>query len=394
MEKVRVGVIGLGVMGSYHANQLMKGEVKRAELTAVCDIDAKKMEPYKKCAKRFEKSEDLIRSGLVDAIIIATPHYFHTTIGIDAFSCGLHTLTEKPISVTKYDAQRLIDAFKKARKKKPELVFCAMFNQRTDPYYQKMRKLVKSGELGKIQRSTWIITNWFRTETYYRSGGWRATWAGEGGGVLVNQCPHQLDLYQWICGMPIAVTAVGGLGRYHDIEVEDDCSALLEYENGATGCFITTTGEAPGTNRFEIAGTKGRLILDSLPEGRKLSFVHNVEDSQEVIRTSEYGSTPPEAWDVHIPLPDTYGGSHLQIKQDFIDAILDGKELLTPAIEGINGVELANAMQYSLMTRTRVELPMDAAAYNKYLKNLAKNSKFVKKAVVENKGDFASTATR
>ena len=394
MEKVRVGVIGLGVMGSYHANQLMKGEVKRAELTAVCDIDTKKMEPYKKCAKRFEKSEDLIRSGLVDAIIIATPHYFHTTIGMDAFSCGLHTLTEKPISVTKYDAQRLIDAYKKARRKKPELVFCAMFNQRTDPYYQKMRKLVKSGELGKIQRSTWIITNWFRTETYYRSGGWRATWAGEGGGVLVNQCPHQLDLYQWICGMPIAVTAVGGLGRYHDIEVEDDCSALLEYENGATGCFITTTGEAPGTNRFEIAGTKGRLILDSLPEGRKLSFVHNVEDSQEVIRNSEYGSTPPEAWDVHIPLPDTYGGSHLQIKQDFIDAILDGKELLTPAIEGINGVELANAMQYSLMTRTRVELPMDAAAYNKYLKNLAKNSKFVKKAVVENKGDFASTATR
>lgn len=394
MEKVRVGVVGLGVMGSYHANQLMNGDVKRAELTAVCDIDTKKMEPYKKKAKCFAKSEDLLRSGLVDAVIIATPHYFHTTIGIDAFGLGLHVLTEKPISVTKYDAARLIDAYKKARKKNPDIKFCAMFNQRTDPYYQKIRQLVKSGELGRIQRSNWIITNWFRTETYYRSGGWRATWAGEGGGVLVNQCPHQLDLYQWICGMPCAVVAVGGLGRYHDIEVEDDCSALLEYADGATGCFITTTGEAPGTNRFEIAGTRGRIVLDTLPEGRKLSFLRNVEDSYEVIKNSKYGSTEPEAWDVHIPLSGGYGGAHLQIKQDFIDAILDGKELLTPGEEGINGVELANAMQFSLMTKTRVELPMDAAAYNKYLKNLAKNSTFVKKEVVENKGDFASTSTK
>ncbi|MBO4512631.1 MAG: Gfo/Idh/MocA family oxidoreductase [Victivallales bacterium] len=394
MEKVRVGVVGLGVMGSYHADQLMKGDVKRAELTAVCDIDAKKMEPYKKKAKCFAKSEDLLRSGLVDAVIIATPHYFHTTIGIDAFGLGLHVLTEKPISVTKYDAARLIDAYKKAKKKNPDIKFCAMFNQRTDPYYQKIRQLVKSGELGKIQRTNWIITNWFRTETYYRSGGWRATWAGEGGGVLVNQCPHQLDLYQWICGMPCAVVAVGGLGRYHDIEVEDDCSALLEYADGATGCFITTTGEAPGTNRFEIAGTRGRLVLDTLPEGRKLSFLRNVEDSYEVIKNSKYGSTAPEAWDVIIPIKGGYGGAHLQIKQDFVDAILDGKELLTPGEEGINGVELANAMQLSLMTKTRVELPMDAAAYNKYLKNLAKKSTFVKKEVVENKGDFASTSTK
>ena len=394
MDKVRIGIIGLGNMGSSHAYHLLNGDIKRAELTAVCDIDSKKLAPYKGKAKFFAKSEDLLRSGLVDAVIIATPHYFHTTIGIDAFSVGLHVLTEKPISVTKYDASHLIDAYKKALKKNPDIKFCAMFNQRTDPYYQKIRQLVKSGELGRIQRSNWIITNWFRTETYYRSGGWRATWAGEGGGVLVNQCPHQLDLYQWICGMPVAVTAVGGLGRYHDIEVEDDCSALLEYADGATGCFITTTGEAPGTNRFEIAGTKGRLVLETLPEGRKLSYVRNVADSKEVIDNSPFGSSAPEAWDVHIPLPNSYGGAHREVKQNFVDAILDGKELLAPAVEGINAVELANAMQYSLMTKTRVELPMDAAAYNKYLKNLAKKSTYVKKAIVEDKGDFASTATK
>ncbi len=394
MDKVRIGVIGVGVMGSYHANELKDGKVKGAELAAVCDVDEKKLENFSGCCTTFTKSEELIRSGLVDAVIIATPHYFHTTIGIDALENGLHTLTEKPISVTKYDAARLIAAYRKAKEKNPDIKFCAMFNQRTDPMYQKMRQLVANGELGTIQRSTWIITNWFRTETYYRSGGWRATWAGEGGGVLVNQCPHQLDLYQWICGMPATVTAVGGLGRYHDIEVEDDCSALLEYENGATGCFITTTGEAPGTNRFEIAGTRGRLILDTTPEGRKLTFMRNVEDSMDVIKNSEFGSIPPEVWDVRLPLKEGYGGAHLQIKQNFVDSILEGAELLAPAEEGINAVELANAMQYSIMTKTRVELPMDAEGYNKYLQDLARNSKFQKKAIIEDKGDFSSTSTK
>ena len=177
MDKVRLGIIGVGGMGSGHAKQVLDGQIPRCELVAVCDVDPERLKAYPK-QKQFSSSAELIRSGEVDAVLVATPHYGHTTIGIDALSCGLHTLVEKPISVTVADAKRLIAAYKKAQKKNPDLRFCAMFNQRTDPYYIKMHDLIEKGELGTIRRSNWIITNWFRTESYYRSGGWRATWAG------------------------------------------------------------------------------------------------------------------------------------------------------------------------------------------------------------------------
>lgn len=393
MEKVRLGIIGVGGMGSGHAAQVLEGKVPRCELTAVCDIDPSRMEKYDKSIKRFEKSGDLIRSGKVDAVLIATPHYFHTTIGIDALTCGVHTIVEKPISVTKYDAKKLIDAYHKALKKNKDLKFCAMFNQRTDPYYIKMHELIENGELGTIRRSNWIITNWFRTEAYYRSGGWRATWAGEGGGVLVNQCPHNIDLYQWLCGMPSAVYAIGGLGKYHDIEVEDECCALFEYESGATGAFITTTGEAPGTNRLEICGDMGKLVLDIGPNGRKLEFTRNVVNAHEFIKTNDGRFSVPEIWNVTFPLPQSSGEQHIGIKKNFVAAILDGEKLIAPAEEGIKAVEIANAMQYSLMTKTRVELPMDASKYQAYLQKLIKNSKFVKKtdanANLDLNGSFA-----
>jgi len=379
MDKVRIGIIGVGGMGSGHAGQILQGMVPRMELTAVCDINPERMKGYDKKIKKFEKSEELIRSGLVDAVLVATPHYFHTTIGIDALNNGLHTIVEKPISVTKFDAQKLINAYKKALKKNPDIKFCAMFNQRTDPYYIKMHELIQNGELGTIRRSNWIITNWFRTEAYYRSGGWRATWAGEGGGVLVNQCPHNIDLYQWLCGMPSAVYAIGGLGKYHDIETEDECCALFEYESGATGAFFTTTGEAPGTNRLEICGDMGKLVLDIGPNGRKLEFIRNEVNAAKFIVENDGRFATPPIWNVNIPLPPGSGEQHIGIKKNFVAAILDGEKLIAPAEEGIKAVEIANAMQYSLMTHQRVALPMDAAGYQKYLQNLIKNSKFVKK---------------
>ena len=379
MDKVRIGIIGLGNMGTGHAVQILTGKVPRCELTAVCDINPDRLTDYKD-AKHFEKSADLIRSGLVDAVLIATPHYAHTTIGIDALSNNLHTIVEKPISVTKFDALQLIDAYKKAKRKNKDLKFCAMFNQRTDPYFNKMHELVKNGTIGRIQRSNWIITNWYRTEAYYRSGSWRATWGGEGGGVLVNQCPHNIDLYQWICGMPSAVYALGGLGKYHDIEVEDECCALFEYADGATGAFFTTTGEAPGTNRFEIAGDKGKLVFEvNLDGSRKLDFIMNPIGAREFSKKATSGFQSPEAWNVHIPLPPGAGEQHIGIKKNFVAAILDGAELIAPAEEGIKAVEIANAMQYSLMTHQRVALPMDHVGYQKYLQKLIKNSKTVKK---------------
>ena len=235
MKSVRLGIIGLGTMGSGHADNVISGKVSRCEITAVCDPAPEKFARFPN-AKGFTRSDELVRSGAADAVLIATPHFDHTTIGIDALQHSLHVLVEKPISVHKADAERLIAAHQG-----PKQIFAAMFNQRTDPYYRKVRELIQNGELGQVRRVNWIITNWFRTEAYYKLAAWRATWAGEGGGVLLNQCPHNLDLFQWLFGMPKRVRGFCRFGRFHRIEVEDNVTAFLEWTNGATGVFVGST---------------------------------------------------------------------------------------------------------------------------------------------------------
>jgi len=368
MSKVRLGIIGLGNMGQAHARYLLEGRVRRCELTAVADVEPERLKRFGQL-KTFTRSEDLIRSGAVDAVLIATPHYSHTTIGIDALQQGLHVLVEKPISVHKADAERLIAAHTNKKQ-----VFAAMFMQRTDPHYRRIERLISQGELGEIRRTSWIITDWFRTEAYYASGGWRATWKGEGGGVLLNQCPHNLDLFQWLCGMPKRVRAFAGLGKCHDIEVEDEVTAYLEYPNGATGVFVASTGEAPGTNRLEIAGDRGRLVLE---EG-KITFLRTEVPVSRFLKECPELFAKPEVWRVEIPA-EGKGGQHVEITQNFVDAILDGVPLIAPAEEGIHSVELANAMLYSHFTGQTVELPLDAAAYERLLQGLIANSRFDRK---------------
>jgi predicted dehydrogenase len=232
MNKVRIGIIGMGNMGKFHADYLLTGKVARAELTAVCSTSPEKLEPYKaKGAKVFDAGESLIQSGAIDAVVIATPHYQHTSLGIAALKAGLHIMVEKPISAHKADAERLIAE----ARRHPAQVFGAMFQLRTEPRYSKIRKMIQGGELGEIVRVNWIITDWFRTEAYYASGGWRAPWKGEGGGVLLNQCLHQLDTLQWLVGMPKRVQGFCQLGRFHNVEVEDNVTVYLEWSNGATG---------------------------------------------------------------------------------------------------------------------------------------------------------------
>lgn len=362
MDRVRLGVVGLGNMGSTHIQGHLP-QLPRLELTAVCDTNPARMEGYD--AAKFDTSEDLIRSGLVDAVLVCTPHYAHTTIGIDAMEQGLHLLVEKPISVHKADALRLISAHREG------LVFAAMFNQRTDPRYRKVRDLVQSGELGEIRRASWTITDWFRTAAYYASGGWRATWAGEGGGVLLNQCPHNLDLFQWILGLPDRVTAHLGLGRFHDIEVEDQVTAFLEWADGKTAVFTTTTGEAPGTNRLEIAGDRGKLVVE-----HGAITLWRTRGSVEAFLNSDPGSfSTPEVWKCEVPPAPGGGGQHVEILRNFADAILDGTPLIAPAEEGIASVELANAMILSGLQRRTVDLPLDASEYEAVLKGLIAGSR-------------------
>lgn len=381
--EVRMGVVGLGGMGSYHADYLSKGIIKGARLSAVCDIQPDKMGHFKGSeVRKFEDSGKLLRSGLVDAVLIATPHYFHTTIGIDAFQNGVNVLTEKPISVHKRDCERMISAHKASR----GTVFGAMFQMRTSPVYAKVRSMVKSGELGRIRRVNWIVTDWFRSQAYYSSGGWRATWRGEGGGVLMNQCPHNLDLLQWVCGMPSKVEAHCALGKFHDIEVEDEVTAYLEYPGGATGVFITTTGEAPGTNRWEIAGDMGKLVV----EKGKLRFSRNEVNARIFSRkTSDMWATPP-VWEIEIPVNGS-GGRHEDITQNFVNAVKDRTPLFAPGAEGINSVELANSMMFSSFIGKAVKLPLNGGAYENTLKKLVAKSRLKKEPRKKVKSDLADS---
>lgn len=362
---IRIGVVGIGGMGGGHARSLSDGKIKRATLGAVCDANPAHFEKFPG-VQSFTDFEAMISSGEIDAVVIATPHYFHTTQGIAALNMGLPTLTEKPISVHKADAERLIAAWETH---KP--VFAAMFNQRTTPVYKKLRELLQDGTLGEMRRVTWIVTDWFRSEAYYASGGWRATWGGEGGGILVNQCPHNLDLFQWLFGMPISVTGNCKIGKYHAIEVEDEFHALFDFENGATGSMIATTGEAPGTNRLEIATDNGRILV----ENERLVWSKTEVPVSEFSRTSKSGFAAPGTWEISIPTKGG-GGHHNEVLENFVDAILDGTPLIAPAQEGLRSVELANAILYSSFERKTIDLPLDSAAYEAFLQEKIAGSRF------------------
>ncbi|QGQ95055.1 gfo/Idh/MocA family oxidoreductase [Paenibacillus psychroresistens] len=354
MRKMRIGVIGIGNMGSAHALSLFKNEIAGAELTALCDAIPERLqwakETFDESVQIFDHTEAFFASSSFDGIIIATPHYDHPELAIRAFELGLHVLCEKPAGVYTKQVRQMNEAAKASGK-----VFSMMYNQRTNPLYLKLKEMIDAGELGEIRRTNWIITNWFRPQSYYDSGTWRATWAGEGGGVLINQDPHQLDLWQWTTSMmPKRVRAACYFGKYRNIEVEDDVTAFVEYENGATGVFVTTTGEAPGTNRFEICGDLGKIVI----EDGKLTFWRLHMSAPEFNRsfTGKFGQ--PEHTVIEIPI-EGKESAHNGIIQNWVDAVIEGVPLLAPGEEGINGLMLSNAMLLSAWTDNWVDLPID-----------------------------------
>jgi predicted dehydrogenase len=383
MQNVRIGIIGMGNIGKHHAGYLLEGKVAHCQLTAVCSTSPEKLADYAtKGVKVFGEALDLIRSKTVDAVIIATPHYQHTSLGIAAFEAGLHLMVEKPISAHKADAERLIAA----HQKNPKLVFGGMFQLRVEPRYEKIRALIHNGDLGEITRVNWVNTDWFRGEAYYASSAWRATWKGEGGGVLLNQCLHNLDILQWLLGMPACVRGFCQLGRFHQIEVEDNVTAYLEWPNQATGVFVSSTGEAPGANRFEIVGTRGTLVLDH----GKLMFTRNAADMIAFSRTAKTGFSKPDATTEEIPFPNA-AAPHAALLQNFVNAILAGQVLIAPGTDGIHSVELANAMVYSSLLGETLALPMNSAAWENKLKQLISDSKLEKKVMQIEATDFASS---
>ena len=350
-NKVRLGILGLGNMGSSHATKLHAGECPEIVLTAVCDVKPERLEWAKENlgddVARFATAEDMMSSGLIDALVVAVPHYDHPKYSIMGMKQGLHVLTEKPAGV--YTKQVLE---MNAVADECNVVFALMMNQRTNCIYRKMREIMQSGELGEIRRTNWLMTNWYRSQAYYDSGDWRATWSGEGGGVLMNQCPHNLDLWQWICGLPVKVYSKMHFGKWHDIEVEDDVTTYVEYENGATGVFITTTGDDPGTNRFEIICEKGKLVagIDSLS-------MWKAEESESEFskkNTAPFGKRVFE-YTENVET-DGYNPKHMGVFNAFASAILHGTPLVADGREGIRAVTLSNAMHLSAWTGEEIDL--------------------------------------
>lgn len=371
MDKVSVAVIGLGNMGTAHAACIAKGEIDGMELVAVCDIHNSKTAPFIEKypnVKVYTDYKVLLEEKIVDAVIIAVPHPLHSEIAIYALEQGVHVLLEKPadISVSKVKEMNAVA-------EKSDRIFAIMFNQRTNQLFARAREIVKSGQLGELKRTVWIVTNWYRTQCYYKSGDWRATWDGEGGGVLLNQAPHNLDLWQWICGMPESVVGYCDIAKYHEIEVEDDATILTRYKNGATGTFITSTGEFPGTNRLEISGDLGKIVL----EGGVLKWWKLKESERKVCVTSEKGCAKIE-YEYSEYTQDKKEAAHKGILQNFTNAILNGEELLSPGTDGIYELTISNAAYLSSwLGNKEVKLPFDTAEFDRLLEEHAKKSSHV-----------------
>jgi len=368
MAEVRLGIIGLGAQGGAYAGFLADGKVKNMVLGAICDIDPAKKElasdkypevPF------FDNYIDMLESGNVDAVVTCVPHYLHPEMGIEALKREIHALVEKPAGVYTKQVRELNDF----AATKPELTFGIMFNQRTNPLYQKVKEIIDNGEIGEIRRTNWIITTWWRPQGYYDQSAWRATWGGEGGGVLVNQAPHQIDLLQWICGMPKKVYSNVKYGYQRNIAVEDEVTTILDYGNGATGVFITCTHDVMGTDRFEILGDKGKIVVD---DSKKITVKRLKKSESEMSATMSWadvtkifmGQGLSEIYKEEvIEFESVWGGQHIAVMENFAANIVEGTPLLAPGSDGINGVALANAIHLSSWLGKEVELPIDEELY-------------------------------
>ena len=360
MDKVRFGIIGVGAMGKAHAQSFLDGQIKDGVLTAVYDITPSQVDWLKETdVKIFDSTVDMFKSGSIDAVLVATPHYFHPPLAMEAFHYNLHVMIEKPAGVYTQQVREMNEAAANA-----DVTFGIMFQQRTNSTFQKMRQMVKDGELGELKRTHWIITNWYRSQAYYNTSNWRATWRGEGGGVLLNQCPHNLDLWQWICGMPSKVTAFCHMGKWHDIEVEDDVSAYVEYPNGATGVFITCTADAPGTNRFEVTGDLGKLVYEEgyFDKPSTLEFFRLKQSEREFNKENKEMFGAP-AYEHKIIETGSQYPAHPGAITAFIDKILGRGAQYATGEEGIHSLMLSNAMHLSSWLGKTIPLPLDEALF-------------------------------
>lgn len=385
---IKFGIVGVGGIASMHIDNILTGKCPGLQIVAMADRkECRRKWAHEKVpeAKIFNEGSDLIKSGLCDAVLISVPHYQHPELTILALQNGLHVMCEKPAGVYTLQVREMIAE----ADKHPDLTFAMMFNQRTNCVYRKIKEMVENKTIGDLKRINWIITDWYRTQFYYDSGDWRATWAGEGGGVLLNQDPHQLDLLQWMFGMPVKIHAFCHEAKYHDIEVEDDVTAYMEFANGATGVFVTSTGDAPGTNRLEVTGTKGKIVCDY----NSLTFTKLAVDEREWCKTEQSAYKLPEITVENVQT-DGENPQHIGVLNAFVNHLNNGTPLVADGREGINGLMISNAMYLSSWTGQTVTLPIDEHKFLDLLnaKRATSKHKDVKESTISIQGSFGATS--
>lgn len=376
---VQLGVIGVGNIARQHIDDVRSGRVACCEVSALCSRSPSKLATELKLP-HFTDYRELIGSGLCDAVLVATPTFSHFEIGDASLRAGLHVMMEKPIGVSVKEGEDLLAL------QQDEQIFALMLNQRTDPLFVTMRDLIQRGALGEISRTHWTMTNWFRPEIYFQISDWRATWRGEGGGLLLNQCIHNLDIFQWLCGMPRSVRAFCRFGRYHDIEVEDEATAYFEYDNGASGVFVGSTGEAPGVNRLDVIGDKGALSFD----GERLLLTENKPATSRFNRETRDMFALPQSSVCDIT-PDRGGNQHVAVLGNFAQAILNNETLIAPAEEAIDSLVLANSMLLSTWKQETITLPLDKNHYQQALEQRVAKSSLRDKTDIEANIDMSAS---
>lgn len=377
MEKLRFGIIGFGIQGEFYCN-LLAGQSAAAapehgRLTAIATSDPEKAEQIAarySGVKVFQSWKDLVKSGACDVVIPTVPHYFHPEISIYAMEHGVSVLSEKPLGIHASRVREMVSC----SQAHPEVSFGVMFNQRANKLYQKVKQIVSSGELGQIRRSNWIINSCWRPDSYYRQNAWRGTWSGEGGGVLVNQAPHQLDLWLWICGVPCEVMSLNINGAHRDIAVENDVTLVTRYENGATGCFITCTHDPIGTDRLEIDLSKGKIVVENSRKVTIYRLSHSEEEmnsrmsTQDAAKLMQSNGSGCDLYTIEeFENTDPWGFQHSTIMENFALHRLTGAPLLAPGEEGLLSVQLANASQLSSWLKKTLPFPCNEEEFKREL---------------------------
>lgn len=371
MNDVKLGIIGLGNIGQQHIKHIQSSAVNNCSIAAVSSRGSSEL-ASQIGARHFTDYRDLIDSGLCDGVLIASPTMCHLDMGLYALQKGLHVLMEKPIALSVADGQALVKATGTQQK------FAVMLNQRVAPVFAAMKSIIDKNTLGELQRCQWTMTNWFRPEVYFQVSDWRATWKGEGGGLLVNQCIHNIDIFQWLCGMPISVNGFCSFGKYHDIEVEDEASAFFKYKNGATGIFVGSTGEAPGVNRLDIVGDNGMLSYD----GEQLLLTENTPATSEFNQSTQDMFGQPHAVTRDITPTQTVN-QHGVLINNFVNAILNDEPLIAPGAEGLNSLAIANGILWSSWEQGKVCFPLDIEGYQRALDEKLGESKLREKSDIE-----------